>query len=171
MFDDLTTALDRINGFERDNLVRHCRFLRDEKRRLFFIGNGGSAAIASHMAIDFLKTGGFAAMCFNDGAALTCLANDLGYEHVFRLPLERHANPGDLLFAISSSGRSVNILDAAQWAAAVGVFTVTLSGFAPDNPLRAIGNNNIYVPSMKYGTVEIAHLAILHALLDDLKAV
>lgn len=169
MFSDLVSALSCIEGFERDSLVRRCRFLRDEKRRVFFIGNGGSAAIASHMAADWLKAGRFASMCFNDGAALTCLANDLGYENVFRAPLELHARPGDLLFAISSSGRSASILNAVQWAVSHGVFTVTLSGFAPDNPLRSMGNQNIYVPSARYGTVEIAHLAILHAVLDELQ--
>lgn len=169
MFDDLVTALAHIEGFERGNLVRRCRFLRDEKRRVFFIGNGGSAAIAGHMAVDWLKAGGFAAMCFNDGAALTCITNDLGYENVFRVPLELHARPGDMLFAMSSSGRSTNIILAAAWAASSGVFTVTLSGFKPNNQLRETGNENIYVPSTSYGTVEIAHLAILHAVLDDLR--
>ena len=82
--------------------------------RLFFIGNGGSAAIASHMAADFAKNGGVPALAFNDGASLTCLANDYGYEQVFALPLRQHMRSGDCLIAISSSGKSVNILNAAN---------------------------------------------------------
>jgi len=120
------------------------------------------------MAADFGKNGGFAALCFNDGAALTCTANDLGYERVFRDPLKRHAKPGDILFAISSSGQSENIRQAAAWAMHAGMFTVTLSGFKVDNPLRSGGHVNIYVPSNKYGVVEIAHLAVLHSVLDEL---
>lgn len=135
--------------------------------RLFFIGNGGSAAIASHMATDYQKNGSMPTMCFNDAASLTCISNDLGYQNVFTLPLERHARLGDVLFAISSSGASGNIINAARYAKEHRMNVVTLSGFEPDNPLRRLGGVNFYVPSKSYGTVEIAHLAILHSLLDE----
>lgn len=137
-----------------------------DKARIYFIGNGGSAAIASHMAIDWMKNGGFAATCFNDGASITCLANDLGFEQVFALPLSRQARPGDLLIAISSSGRSANILAAVAAARIAGATLLTLSGFSSDNPLRRIGDMNFYVPNKLYGFVELAHLCICHAVLD-----
>jgi D-sedoheptulose 7-phosphate isomerase len=137
-----------------------------DKARIYFVGNGGSAGIASHMAIDWMKNGGFAATSFNDGASLTCLANDLGFEQVFALPLSRQARPGDLLIAISSSGKSVNILAAVDAAREAGAAVLTLSGFLPDNPLRSRGDMNFYVPNKLYGFVEIAHLCICHALLD-----
>lgn len=140
------------------------------RRRFFFVGNGASASIASHMAADFLKTGGMKAQCFNDGALLTCLANDLGYEHCFDVPLGIHAQTGDLLFAISSSGVSRNIINAAQSANALGLVVITLSGFAPDNPLRKLGAVNFYVPSDRYGVVEVVHHAICHAILDEVVA-
>ena len=79
-----------------------------------FIGNGGSAGIASHLAIDFSKNGGLRALAFNDPSALTCLGNDLGYENVFAKQIELHGRAGDLLIAISSSGRSPNILNAVE---------------------------------------------------------
>ena len=82
--------------------------------KIIFIGNGGSAGIASHLAIDFSKNGGLRALAFNDPSALTCLGNDLGYENVFAKQLEFHARPGDLLIAISSSGTSPNILSAVK---------------------------------------------------------
>lgn len=135
--------------------------------RIFFVGNGGSAAIASHMAADYQKNGGMPTMCFNDAASLTCISNDLGYEQVFWTPLKHHARLGDVLFAISSSGESKNILAAAAYARDHRMNVVTLSGFEPDNMLRGIGGANFYVPSKSYGTVEIAHLAILHSLLDE----
>ncbi len=134
--------------------------------RVMFIGNGGSAGIASHMATDWLKNGGFAATCFNDGATLTCLANDLGYDQVFSVQLERHARAGDLLFAISSSGNSASILNAVAVARRVGVDVITLSGFKPENPLRKTGDLNFWLPDGHYGFVEIGHLAICHAVLD-----
>jgi D-sedoheptulose 7-phosphate isomerase len=134
--------------------------------RLMFVGNGGSAGIASHMAIDYSKNGGMPATAFNDGAALTCLGNDYGYEHVFAKQIEFHARSGDALIAISSSGRSVNILNAVAAARRTGCAVVTLSGFTADNPLRRSGDVNFYVASGEYGFVEVAHLALIHAWLD-----
>lgn len=134
--------------------------------RLLFVGNGGSAGIASHMAIDYSKNGGIPATAFNDGAALTCLGNDYGYELIFAKQIEFHGRPGDLLIAISSSGRSANILKAVEAARRLGCGVVTLSGFTPDNPLRRSGDVNFYVASGEYGFVEVAHLALIHAWLD-----
>src|SRR4051812_36471436 len=134
--------------------------------KIMFVGNGGSAAIASHMAIDFSKNGGMRSLAFNDGAALTCLGNDLGYEQVFATQISMHGCPGDLLVAISSSGRSPNIIEAVRAARRVGCAVVTCSGFQPDNPLRALGDVNFYVASGQYGFVEVGHLSLIHAVLD-----
>lgn len=134
--------------------------------KLMFIGNGGSAGIASHMAIDYSKTGNLRALAFNDGAALTCLGNDLGYDQVFARQIELHARPGDYLIAISSSGASPNILRGVEAARECGCTVLTLSGFSADNPLRRLGDINLYVPHGSYGLVEIAHLALCHAILD-----
>ncbi|MFZ1989359.1 MAG: SIS domain-containing protein [Alphaproteobacteria bacterium] len=133
---------------------------------IFFIGNGGSAGIASHMAIDFTKNGGMRALAFNDGSYLTCLGNDLGFDRVFSKPLEMHARSGDLVFAISSSGRSANILNAADAAIERGCQLLTLSGFDENNALRRKGDLNFYVSSSEYGFVEISHLALIHMILD-----
>lgn len=170
-FSELVAAL-HVADSERDMFDHAIRLVRETKHgagRVIFIGNGGSAGIASHMAADFLKNGGFATLCFSDPALLTCVSNDLGYENVYALPLERHAEPGDLLVAISSSGQSPNITKAARVARSHGLKIITLSGFAPDNDLRTCGDVNFYVPSNTYGTVEIAHLAILHAMLDHIR--
>lgn len=134
--------------------------------KLMFIGNGGSAGICSHMAIDYSKNGNLRSLAFNDGAALTCLGNDLGYENVFAKQVDLHGGPGDLLIAISSSGRSPNILNAVAAARDKGAAVLTLSGFAADNPLRRLGDVNLYVPNGEYGFVEITHLALLHCILD-----
>lgn len=133
---------------------------------IFFIGNGGSAAIASHLANDFSNVGGFRARALNDPAALTSLANDKGYESVFSTQLETQAKAGDLLIAISSSGASENILRAVRTARGLGCDVVTFSGFSHANPLRYQGDLNFYVPASHYGIVEITHLALLHAVLD-----
>lgn len=134
--------------------------------KLMFIGNGGSAAIASHMAIDFTKNGGMPALCFNDGAALTCLGNDFGYEEVFAGQLRAHARKGDVLFAISSSGSSENILRAVAVARDRGCAVITMTGFKPGNPLRALGDVNFHIGLSDYGLVEVAHTAMIHAVVD-----
>ena len=137
-----------------------------DRTRVFFIGNGGSAGICSHQATDWLRNGGFAATALNDGAALTCLGNDLGFDQVFAKQLQMHGRTGDLLIAISSSGNSPNILKGVEAARAASMHVLTLSGFKPDNKLRRLGDVNFYVPSDRYGWVEIAHLALCHAILD-----
>jgi D-sedoheptulose 7-phosphate isomerase len=134
--------------------------------KLIFVGNGGSAAIASHMATDYSKNGDVRSLALNDSSMLTCLGNDLGYDRVFAKQVELHARAGDLVIAISSSGRSANILNAVKAAHAAKCTVVTFSGFTPDNPLRALGDINFYIASDRYGFVEIGHLTICHAILD-----
>jgi D-sedoheptulose 7-phosphate isomerase len=142
------------------------RLAHDAGNRLFFIGNGGSAGISSHMATDYSKNGGIRASSLTDGSTLTCLGNDYGYEHVFAKQIEWHASPGDILIAISSSGRSKNILNGVHAARDRGCSVYTLSGFSPDNPLRAMGDLNFYLANKEYGFVEVGHLALLHSVLD-----
>ncbi len=149
-----------------DQIIDLLHQVRDTKKKNIFIGNGGSAAIASHMAIDYSKNGRLPSLAFNDGPALTCLGNDLGFENVFAEQIKLHARQGDLLFAISSSGASVNILAAVKQAKESGCQVITLSGFSADNPLREQGALNWYVESSEYGFVEISHLVICHAILD-----
>lgn len=132
--------------------------------RTYLIGNGGSAAVASHIANDMVK-GMRDAFALTDPSILTCLANDYGYEHVYEEQIKAHCRTGDTLVAISSSGKSQNILKACKRATLQDVTVITLSGFDIDNPLRSLGNVNYWVPSSNYGIVEIAHLAILHSII------
>lgn len=165
---DLASADGHSISSGIEKAVKLALLKRAQGHRVFFIGNGGSAGIASHMAADWFKAGRFKAACFNDPAMLTCLGNDLGYEHVFDEPIYGHGRQGDLLVAISSSGRSLNILNAVAAAKKADMTAMTLSGFRADNPLRQTGQINFYVPSDKYGLVEVAHHAILHAILDEI---
>lgn len=133
---------------------------------LRLIGNGGSAGIASHMSVDFLKRGGMRASALNDASMLTCLGNDLGYEEVFAHQLSLHSRSGDVLLAISSSGQSPNILKGCEVAKEGGAEVVTFSGFEANNSLRGLGRLNFYVASLEYGFVELTHMALLSALVD-----
>jgi D-sedoheptulose 7-phosphate isomerase len=133
------------------------------------IGNGGSAAIASHTATDLWKLCGIRGTAFNDASLLTCIGNDCGIEDLFARPVRMFADEGDVLVAISSSGASPNILGGVRAARERGCLVVTLSGMGSGNPLRGMGEVNFYVPSDRYGFVETLHGAICHALIDALK--
>lgn len=170
LFREIYSALSAVSEADHDRAVTLAIEAKEARNRFFFIGNGGSAAIASHMAADWLKTSGVAAMCFNDAALMSCLANDVGYEEAFSRPLRLHGVKGDLLFAISSSGRSKSIINAVEVAYGLGMKTITLSGFLPDNRLRAMGDVNFYVSANRYGTIEVAHHAICHSILDAVMA-
>lgn len=156
----VTDGLSRL----RDILVA----TRENSNKVMLIGNGGSAAIASHAALDLWKNGNVRATAFNDLVQLTALSNDYGFENVFSKSVENFANRGDLLIAISSSGRSDNIVQCSRVARKIGCAVITFSGFTPDNYLRMLGDLNLYVPSDRYGIVESAHQAVLHGLIEDL---
>ncbi len=135
-------------------------------KKIMAIGNGGSAAIAIHTLTDYANAGGLRTVDFMSPALLTCMSNDYGYKNVFVKPIEIFAEKDDILFAISSSGKSPNITKACEAAKFKDCFIVTFSGFSSDNPLRKLGNINFYVPSNHYGFVEIAHQALIHCILD-----
>ena len=138
---------------------------------VFVIGNGGSAGIASHFAIDLLNALKIAAQTLYDSNTLTCISNDYGYEEVFSRPLKLLLKPDDLLICISSSGNSQNILAAAQVAIEKDIPLITLSGFHPKNPLRSMGGLNFYLPIEDYGIVEMGHLFLLHTIIDSWKQI
>jgi len=157
-------AIDFIHGLETAiNLIIS---QTSEGNKIIFIGNGGSASIASHQSIDFFKNGGMRAICFNDSSLLTCLSNDFGYQYVFEKPIEMFADNGDIVVAISSSGKSENIIRGVDAGRKTGCQIITMSGFKPNNPLRSKGELNFYVPSDSYGYVEIAHLILCHSMVD-----
>jgi len=139
---------------------------RKNDNTVYVIGNGGSAAVASHAVTDLTNVGKFRAFTLHDQSLLTCMVNDYGYENAFSRILGQVAKQEDILIAISSSGRSMNICNAASQMADIGGKVVTLTGFASDNSLRSLGDMNIWLDSNDYGFVEIGHQFILHNLSD-----
>lgn len=146
----------------RDLTVR----LRENKQTIFLVGNGASASMASHMAADLAKNGHLHTEVFSDLSLITAISNDMSYEQVFSEPLSRRAKEGDMLVAISSSGKSPNVLRAVKVANDAKMTVVTLSGMGADNPLRASGTLNFYVAAQTYGYAESCHAVILHHWMD-----
>ena len=140
--------------------------VRRNRGTIFLIGNGASASMASHLAADLAKNARLHTEVFSDLSLITAISNDMGYEHVFSEPLSRRARAGDMLVAISSSGKSANILAAAAVAARMQLSVVTLSAMAANNPLRRTGTLNIYVAGPTYGYAESCHAVVLHHWMD-----
>jgi len=140
----------------------------DKGGKTLVFGNGGSAAIASHVAVDLSNAAKVRCSVYSDSGLITCLSNDYGFENWVAKAIEMHAEPADVVILISSSGRSKNMLNAAAQAKRMGMQVVTFTGFAPDNPLRQTGDTNCWVDSSEYNVVELTHGIWLAAIVDYL---
>lgn len=166
--DSTGNVLDAEDGFHL--ITSSLQRVKADRRKVMIIGNGGSAAIASHLQNDLCKAGGIRAMVFTEPPLLTALSNDISYIAAYRELVNLWADKGDMLIAISSSGRSQNILDAVNAARHAGCSSIiTLSGFHPENSLREMGDLNCYIESNEYGYVELAHSVIAHYISDQIK--
>ena len=135
-------------------------------RKIIIAGNGGSAAIASHCAVDLTKNAHIRCVNFNEASLVTCLANDYGYERWLEKALELYADKGDLIVLISSSGRSPNMVRAAEYAYCKGHTLVTFTGFREDNPLKNYGHLDFWVNSRAYNIIEMTHQIWLLSVCD-----
>lgn len=134
--------------------------------KVITVGNGGSAAIASHVSVDLTKAADIRASCFNESGLLTCFANDFGYEHWVEKALEYYADSHDLVILISSSGQSANMVNAAKYCHAQNIALATLTGFSKDNPLRSFGQLSLWADSQSYNHIETVHQTWLLAAID-----
>jgi D-sedoheptulose 7-phosphate isomerase len=142
--------------------------VRERKGKLMFAGNGASASIASHGAVDFTKQGRTRAVDFNEPNLITCLSNDFGYENFMAKAVEFYADDGDVLVLISVSGKSPNALAAAKYARSRGIKVVSFTGSAADNPLRALSDIDFWIGSRAYNVVEGIHMVWLTTVVDML---
>ena len=138
----------------------------NKNNKIILIGNGGSASISSHVAVDLTKILKKRAICFNEPNLITCFANDYGYEKWAEKALEAYALKNDVVILISSSGKSKNLVNACKFAKKKKIYVVTLTGFKKNNPLSKLGNENLWVDSSKYNVVEMTHHIWLLALVD-----
>ena len=163
----IMSLIETQNG----NFIKVCNLIKKIKRngKIIVCGNGGSSSIASHVAVDISKILRIKAMTFADDNLITCFANDYGYDKWTLEALKIYSNVNDLVILISSSGSSKNIVNAAKFAKKRGNPLITLSGFKDNNPLKKIGDVNIWVNSNSYNHIEMAHHIFLVAVIDCLK--
>jgi phosphoheptose isomerase len=156
------SSLDRAAG------ILFEAYLHDA--RLFSCGNGGSASIANHIQCDHMK-GVRTDTDLNPQVlslsanieVLTAIANDIGYENVFVYQLQAQSRPGDVLMAVSSSGRSPNIVQALNWARDHGLRTIAITGF-DGGQARVVAEVSVHVDCTNYGIIEDLHQSIMHSL-------
>ena len=138
--------------------------------RILIFGNGGSAAIASHVSVDMTKNIKVKAMNFNEADLITCFSNDYGYEKWIEKAIEFYGNKGDILILISSSGKSKNMLNACKVARRKKIQKIiTLTGNKKNNPLSKLGDINLWVDSNIYNYIENIHQIWLLAVCDLIK--
>ncbi|MBT6112055.1 MAG: SIS domain-containing protein [Candidatus Marinimicrobia bacterium] len=135
-------------------------------KKTMILGNGGSAAISSHVAVDFSKNANIRMVNFNEADLITCLANDYGYEYWMAKAIEIYGDEGDQVILISSSGSSSNVVNAAKTSKEKGYKVITFTGFDENNPLKSSGDLNFWVNSRAYNIVEMVHHIWLLAVCD-----
>jgi D-sedoheptulose 7-phosphate isomerase len=140
--------------------------VRSTGNKMMFAGNGASASIAEHGAVDFTKQGKVRGMTFHDPNLMTCFANDFGYDDWVAKAIEHHGDDGDVVVLISVSGKSPSVVNAARYAKSRGMYVVAFTGRWPDNPLAQAADLNFFVKSDAYNVVENIHSIWLTAAVD-----
>lgn len=157
--------LEQLIDFEKE--ILNCK-----KRggTVFILGNGGSAAIASHVAVDLTKNAGVKSLTFNEVDLITCFSNDYGYHNWMKKSLDYYAKKKDLIILISSSGNSPNIIAAAKYSIKKKINLITLTGMSKNNKLKKINKYglNFWVNSASYNFVENIHQILLLSIVDSL---
>ena len=142
--------------------------LRESRNKIYFIGNGASAAFANHMALDFSKNGKILSRSLSDSALLTALSNDYSYENAMLEYLKiEGVTKDDLVVTISSSGNSPNVVSVLNYCIENNIKSLALSGLKNDNKSITFADYSIYVPMKTYGMVECIHQIFLHLILDE----
>ena len=137
------------------------------KKKIMIFGNGGSAAIASHVSVDLTKNANIRSVNFNEADLITCFANDYGYERWIEKAIDFYGDTGDALILISSSGKSKNMINACNAAKNNKISKIiTFTGHHKDNPLSKLGDINFWIDSKAYNFVENTHQVWLLTIVD-----
>jgi D-sedoheptulose 7-phosphate isomerase len=166
-FDEISGLLRSVELFQQLNKSR--ALIEDMKingGRIILAGNGGSAGIVAHAAVDFTKQAKIPATTFNEPGLITAFSNDYGYELWVQKAFEFYAQPHDVLILVSVSGMSKNLVNAANYALKKGHKVITFTGKKNTNTLRQLGDINFWVNSSAYNIVEGLHMIWLTTIVD-----
>ena len=158
-----------LEDFKKFNQLKEkLKKTKKAKKIVILYGNGGSAAMASHLSVDLTKACKIRAVNFNEADLLTCFSNDYGYENWVKEAINSYADKNDLVICISSSGTSKNIINGAIKAKKMGCRVITFSGFKKINPLKKIGKINFWIDSKNYNIIEMTHHIWLLSAVDKI---
>ena len=160
---DLLNSIDTSFISKSVSLINNCI---DRKGKVYIVGNGGSASIASHVSVDLAKAAGVSSATFNNANIITCFANDYGHDNWIVEATKAYLSDIDMMILISSSGTSKNIVNAAKYCKKNKIPLVTLSGFNSQNPLGQLGDTNLHINSTHYNYIEMSHHIILLSIVD-----
>ena len=169
-FDDFKELIN-INSNEIKkkliNLKKIFIITKKNKKKILIFGNGGSAAIASHFSIDLTKNAKIRCTNYNESDLITCFSNDYGYERWVEMAIKYYGNKGDVLIVISSSGKSKNIINGCIAAKKKKFLKIiTLTGHSINNPVKKLGDINLWINSKAYNYIENIHQFWLLSLVD-----
>jgi D-sedoheptulose 7-phosphate isomerase len=167
-YEQINNKAKSVNSNKLIELSKLIRSTKLNSGKIIIVGNGGSAAIASHVAIDLTKAVNIRSINFNEASLLTCFSNDYGYENWVEKALDFYADNNDIVILISSSGQSKNIINGAMKAIEMKLPLITLTGFSAENPLNKLGDINFWVDSSTYNIVESIHQMWLLSVIDYL---
>lgn len=162
----ITNLLNQVNPSLIKESVDLIRKTKNNNKKIYIIGNGGSASIASHVSVDLAKAARVPSSTFNNANLITCFANDYDYENWVTEAIKAYTDKDDIIILISSSGTSKNIVNAAKYCKENKIELITLSGFKDNNPLSNLGNVNFHVKSTDYNFIEMSHHIILLSIVD-----
>ena len=150
---------------EISKLFKECSL---SNNKVIFLGNGGSASIASHVSVDLTKNAKIRSINFNEADLITCFANDFGHDYWMQEALNMYGDNNDIVVLISSSGKSKNVINAAKWCIKFNLKLITFTGNSFDNPLKKLNKSgiNFWINSKAYNHIELAHLFILLSIVD-----
>ena len=163
---DLSNLLNDINVKDLNKSIELIKRVKKKDAKIILAGNGGSAALSSHVAVDFTKTTKIRATNFNEADLITCFANDYGYENWLSQALKSYAKKNDLVILVSSSGQSKNMINAANFCKKQKISLITFTGFSKTNNLRKLGKINFWCDSKSYNKVEMTHHVWLLMIVD-----
>jgi D-sedoheptulose 7-phosphate isomerase len=154
IFEDLLSLKSLMESVNRKN------------GKVVLFGNGGSAAIASHVAVDLVKNASIKSTTYNEYDLITCLSNDYGFSRWMEKAIEYYCTDNDLVILISSSGNSENVINAAKKCKEMNIKVTTFTGFDSNNQLKQLGNINFWLDSKAYNIVEMTHQIWLLGVVD-----
>lgn len=171
----ITREIETLRKLNREEINCFIHLLEDAfyaEKNIYIFGNGGSASTASHYANDFNKgiseftEKKFRFICLNDNVpTIMAIANDIGYEEIFRFQLQGHLLPGDIVIGISGGGNSKNVLNAVSYAKEHGIKTVGITG-GDGGKLKNLADISIHVPADSLQITEDIHLILNHLIMS-----